>query len=240
MHPAIRKSSGGFRLSHFPKQPKEKTVKRKIAILAAISAITLAACGSKTDANEKNFGAALTQYLDKTGDLCLDIPRPSNGHKSVEIGDIDYIWEKTMGKSTGFRPGLVAQMGALEVVGLAKGEEIGVGKEGKKKRYTLTDAAKPFMQEKVGLCWGKAALDKVVKWEGPMKFGDYQEAGVSYTYKVNNLADWAKNSEIQAAFPQVKLILDGEGSKQEKHAVKLTSQGWEAKGLESASKASFP
>lgn len=34
---------------------------------------------------------------------------------------------------------------------------------------------------------------------GPMKFGDYQKAGITYTYKVNNLADWAKKPEVQAA-----------------------------------------
>ena len=82
------------------------------------------------------------------------------------------------------------------------------------------------------MCWGKKALDKIVKWEGPMKFGDYQEAGITYTYKVNNVADWAKKPEVQAAFPVVKSILDGAGSKESKHAIKLTSQGWEAKGLD--------
>ena len=47
-----------------------------------------------------------------------------------------------------------------------------------------------------------------------------------------NLADWAKKPEVQAAFPVVKSILDGAGSKESKHAIKLTSQGWEAKGLD--------
>lgn len=28
--------------------------------------------------------------------------------------------------------------------------------------------------------------------EGPMKFGDYQEANVKYQYKIDGLADWAK------------------------------------------------
>lgn len=79
---------------------------------------------------------------------------------------------------------------------------------------------------------GKKALDKIVKWEGPMKFGDYQEAGITYNYKVNNLADWAKKPEVQAAFPFVKSVLDGAGSKESKHAIKLTSQAWEAKGLD--------
>ena len=65
-----------------------------------------------------------------------------------------------------------------------------------------------------------------------MKFGDYQEVRVTYTHKVINLADWAKRPEVQAAFPVVKSILDGAGSKNTKHVIKLTSQGWEAKGLD--------
>ncbi|WP_083953716.1 hypothetical protein [Thauera butanivorans] len=89
-----------------------------------------------------------------------------------------------------------------------------------------------LLRARPDLCWGKKALDKIMKWEGPMKFGDYQEAGITYTYKVNNLADWAKKPEVQAAFPVVKSVLDGAGSKESKHAVKLTSQGWEAKGLD--------
>jgi hypothetical protein len=48
---------------------------KQLAILAAIGTVTLTACGSKTDANEKNFGAALTQYFEKKGDLCLNARR---------------------------------------------------------------------------------------------------------------------------------------------------------------------
>ncbi|WP_338862070.1 hypothetical protein IHE31_10640 [Mycetohabitans rhizoxinica] len=54
------------------------------------------------------------------------------------------------------------------------------------------------MQTDLGL--GKKALDKVVKCEGTMKFGDYQEANVKYQYKIDGLADWAKKPESLAAF----------------------------------------
>ena len=40
-------------------------MKKNIAILAALSVATLTACGSKTDANEKNFGAAMSHYFEK-------------------------------------------------------------------------------------------------------------------------------------------------------------------------------
>lgn len=220
--------------------------KKHLAILAALGTVTLAACGSKTDANEKNFGAALTQYFDKKGDLCLNTKR-----WPVDLNEYDVRLQKT----TATGPG--GQMAALEAAGLVKGEDIEVdvmgimgkptGTKAKVKRYTLTEAAKPFAQERevsaiglngrttekqTDLCWGKKALDKVVKWEGPMKLGDYQEASVTYLYKVNNVAEWAKRPDVQASFPVVKSVLDAAGTKPAKHPIKLTSEGWEAKGLD--------
>lgn len=220
--------------------------KKQLAILAVLGTVTLAACGSKTDANEKNFGAALTQYFDKKGDLCLNTKR-----WPVDLNEYDVRLQKT----TATGPG--GQMAALEAAGLVKGEDIEVdvmgimgkptGTKAKVKRYTLTDAAKPFSQERevsaiglngrttekqTDLCWGKKALDKVVKWEGPMKLGDYQEASVTYLYKVNNVAEWAKRPDVQASFPVIKSILDAAGTKPAKHPIKLTSEGWEAKGLD--------
>ncbi|WP_281982748.1 hypothetical protein [Azonexus hydrophilus] len=205
---------------------------KQLAILAVLGIVTLAACGGKTDANEKNFGAALSQYFEKKGQLCLNQYRDF----PVAVTEMDMRLQKTM------QSGTANQMAALEAAGLVKCEAADKGQ-----RCSLTDAAKPFVREKeatswglngsqkvtqTDLCWGQKSLDKVVKWEGPMKLGDYQEAGITYTYKVNNLADWAKKPEVQAAFPVVKSILDGVGNKESKHAVKLTSQGWEAKGLD--------
>lgn len=216
-------------------------MKKNIAILAALGIATLTACGSKTDANEKNFGAAMNQYFEESDDLCLNVKR-----WPVDLSEMDLRLQKTM------QAGRANQMAALEAAGLVNGADTEVdimgimgrpmGAKAKIKRYTLTDAAKPFVQEKVPasiglngkpdekqthLCWGKKALDKVVKWEGPMKLGDYQEARITYTYKVNNLADWAKRPEVQAAFPEVKITLDRAGSQEYRRTLKLTNRGWE-------------
>jgi hypothetical protein len=205
-------------------------------------AVLLTGCGSKTDANEKNFGAALGQYLDKKGDLCLNIAK-----WPVDVSEMDLRLQKTMPRGT------AGQMAALEAVGLVKEADVeieGTGFDGKPtgvkfkvKRYALTDAAKPFERTKeverfgtketqTDLCWGKKALDKVVKWEGPMKYGDYQAANVKYQYKIEGLADWAKKPEFLAAFPNVGKITEEAGKKEQQHGVTLTSVGWEANGLD--------
>ncbi|MFC5473707.1 hypothetical protein [Paraherbaspirillum soli] len=219
---------------------------RKVVGGAIAMTILLAGCGSKTDANEKNFGAAIVQYLDKKGELCLNITK-----WPVDVNEMDLLLQKSMPTGTAGR------MVALEAVGLAKGVDTeleGAGFDGKPngvkfkvKRYTLTDAAKPFERQKdvehiglngrikevqTDLCWGKMALDKVVKWEGPMKFGDYQEASVKYQYKIEGLADWAKKPEFLTAFPHVAQIAEDAGKKEQQQSVKLTSVSWEANGLD--------
>lgn len=221
-------------------------MQKHVAIIAVLGTVMLAACGSKTDANEKNFDAALTQYFDKKGKLCLNTKK-----WPMDVSEMDLRLQKTLPGGT------AGQMAALEAVGLVKGVDTEVegtdfggkpnGVKFKVKRYTMTDAAKPFAREKdvdsiglngkttikqTDLCWGKKALAKVVKWEGPMKLGDYQEASVTYTYKIDQLADWAKKPELQAAFGAVKVIIDSAGTKEAKHGIKLTSQGWEARGLD--------
>lgn len=205
---------------------------KKIFVLPLIfAAVSLSACGSKTDANAKNFGAAISQYLEQTGLLCLD----TSGFPMIPDGFAKKTEEQ--------------QMAVLEKIGLVKGEDAEVerdnlwghiGKDRKVekiqvRRYHLTDAAKPFVQERkkmmgdmaTDLCWGKRVLDKVVKWDAPMSMGDYKMTNITYTYKIANLAEWANNPEVQEAFPRIKKILDED--KESALNVHLTSEGWEAR-----------
>jgi hypothetical protein len=219
----------------------------KIALtMTLLAAISVSGCGSKMDPNEKNFGAAIDQYFAKHGDLCL-------GYRAwpVDLTAMDIKLSKTWPYSR------AAGLAALESTGLVTSQDVEIegkdyrgkpnGIKYKVKRYQITEAGKKFYREKqvdsIGLggmtketqgdlCYGKLALDKVVKWEGPIKFGDYQEASVTYTYKIDGLADWAKDPKIKAAFPGVGQEIDGIGARQSRHGVKLTSQGWEANGLD--------
>lgn len=206
----------------------------KISFLAVTLASMLSACGSNTDVNEKNFGAAISQYLEKKGDLCLkykDWPR-----------DVPPEWAQV-------DKDLMADLNTLVALGFVKGVEMVDETSSSKRqftRYTLTEAAKPFVHESVvdtvslrgngtttqhALCYGKLGLEKIVKWQGPLKLGDYQEATVVYTYNVKNVADWAKRPDVQKAFPEIKYKLDGAGTREERRGVLLTSQGWEASGI---------
>lgn len=209
--------------------------KLNLALSLALGAITLAGCSSKMDANEKNFGAAINQGLSQADQACL-YHSLGFGMGGIPQWPIDVPATNKTGK----------ELEALLAVGLIsvsdaevtneKQVEVGMFKYKnvkeavKIKRYSLTDLAKKYQPEKSSnICYGKMSIDKIVKWEGPRKDGDYQEALVTYTYQIKDQADWSKNPQIQSAFVGVRRTIEGAGKQEQVIAVKLTSQGWEPK-----------
>jgi hypothetical protein len=194
-------------------------------VLGVTLTATLSACDSKTSANEKNFGMAVTQYVDKKGDLCLP---PMTW--PVDVYETDLRQQKL------YPDGVAGQMAALEAAGLARGADMELpgtfvdgkpnGLKVKVKRYTPTDAGR-----QPRLCWGRKSLDKVVRWADPAKVGDHEESSVIYTYKLSNVAAWARKPQVKEAFPVLGRTVDGEHTQQEKLNVKRTPQGWVALGL---------
>jgi hypothetical protein len=215
-------------------------MKKSLPWLALFSVLLLVSCASKKDANEKNFSEALNSYLAKKGQICLGIP-------TVWPVDLNEA-ERRSGM------GRAAEMAALEKAGLVRSHETETEYtpplssrpvRAKVLRYELTDTGKTFYREKYrlglggnkqpegDLCYGQQALDKIIKWDGPTVVGDSKEASVFYTYKIENLAEWAKNPDIQRIFPGVLSSIDGVGKIQMNQALTLTDKGWQARGLDS-------
>ena len=211
-------------------------MKKSLPWLTLFSVLLIVSCASKKDGNEKNFSEALNSYLAKKGQLCLGIPSAW----PIDLNEA----ERRSGMGT------AAEMAALEKVGLVRSHEAETeympplsSRPVKTKvlRYELTDNGKTFYREKdrLGLagnkqvqgdlCYGQQALDKIVNWQGPTAAGDSKEATVFYTYRIENLADWAKNQNIQRVFPGVVSTIAGAGKTQMNQALTLTNQGWQAK-----------
>jgi hypothetical protein len=157
--------------------------------------------------------------------MCLDpIAWP------VDVYDIDLRQIKL------YPDGVAGQMAALEAAGLARSEDVELtNPKIKVRRYTMTDAAKPFLhtdaKQTQRLCWGRKALNKVVRWADPAKVQDHEESAVIYTYTLSSVAPWARKPQIKEAFSILGRTVDGERVQKEKLFVKLTPQGWEALGL---------
>jgi hypothetical protein len=214
-------------------------MKKSLPWLALFSVLLTVGCTSKNDANEKNFTEALNSYLAKKGQLCLGIPSAW----PVDLNEA----ERRSGMGT------AAEMAALEMAGLVRSHETETeympplsSRPVKTKvlRYELTDNGKTFYREKdrLGLagnkqvqgdlCYGQQALDKIVNWQGPTAAGDSKEATVFYTYRIENLADWAKNPNIQKVFPGIVSTIDGATRTTLNQAVTLTNEGWVVRGLD--------
>lgn len=210
-------------------------MKNNVLSVMVLGSLLLVGCGSKNDANEKNLSDATNAYLVKKGQLCLGLATKW----PVDLQDSDR------------GPGIVrgSEMAALEKVGLVRSHETEIEVtplsgtrpvKAKVLRYELTDDGKKFYQEKqtVGLigekesrgdiCFGRQALDTVVRTEGPITVGDEKEMTLYYTYKIENLADWAKNPDIQRAFPGIITTINGVGKTTLNQNLILTDQGWEA------------
>lgn len=212
-----------------------------IMIAVSLPIFALTACSSKTDLNEKNFTLAIQQHLDKTlPSLCI----PFASTFDLQIPNFD---EK---KFQAYE-----SAGLISSVNIEKDNPYWVNSEGstapipkfKFKHFTLTAEGKKFYQEtdikarpqfvtaqvptKAGsLCFGKVAVDKVVKWTAPVQNGSAQVVEVTYLYKIKDLTDWAKKPDIQETSNKIKDMLDGAGKKELTQTLMLTNVGWEATG----------
>jgi hypothetical protein len=210
-------------------------MKNSVRCVIVLGTLLLAGCGSKNDANEKNLSDATNAYLVKKGQLCLGIATKW----PVDLQDSD--------RGAGSVKG--SEMAALEKVALVRSHETEIEVtplsgtrpvKTKALRYELTDDGKKFYQEKeapglIGekesrgdICFGQQALATVIKSEGPITVGDKKEMTLYYTYKIENLADWAKNPDIQKTFPGIVATIDGAGKTTLNQNLALTDHGWEA------------
>ncbi len=211
-------------------------MKNNVLCIMVLGTFLLAGCGSKNDASEKNLSEATNAYLVKKGQLCLGLA----SKWPVDLQDSD--------RGQGIVKG--TQMAALEKVGLVRSHETetevtplsGTAPvKVKVLRYELTDDGKKFYQEKevpglIGekesrgdICFGQQALDTVVRTEGPIAVGDKKEMTLYYTYKIENLADWAKSPDVQNVVPGIVSTINGAGKTTLNQNLILTDHGWEAK-----------
>ena len=204
---------------------------RRLTLLSLTAFLLLGGCSSEKKPSAANFTKAINQYLAKHGQECtyfartfpIDIP-------ASELKD---------------QSGTAPQMAALERAGLVRGSDttavihgmmgaLGASASRPVRRYDLTDEGRKYLQVKPGtfgqssaFCYGQEQVDSIVKWDKPTAQDGTSVTEVTYTYKFQQLTDWAKQPEVEQAFPAIKSTLDQAGTNQVVE-VHLTNQGWEA------------
>jgi hypothetical protein len=105
------------------------------------------------------------------------------------------------------------------------------------KRFQLTAEGQKYFRQVAdtfgqtgGLCYGQKAVGSVLKWGDPVTMNGSSQPEVTYTYKLVNLALWAKRSDIQQAFPDIGATVNGTLKTNNTVGIQLTESGWQIGG----------
>jgi hypothetical protein len=174
---------------------------RSLSLFLLAGVVALTACDGARKSNDGNFRKAIDQYLAKHGKACTWIGRPF----PVDVSEPDLKLQSEIG----------SQMAVLEAAGLVRSSDTVAATPGifgpsaprRVKRYEPTDEGKKYFQQvsvvlgqSAGFCYGDKTVDSIVKWTEPVTMGASSQTEVTYTYKIANLARWAKRSDVQREF----------------------------------------
>ncbi len=208
---------------------------KRSMVLFVSSLLFVSGCNSAKKPSDSNFKAAISRYLATNGKTCIPVLQPF----PVDI-PIARINDSS---------GTAAEMAALESAGLLHSSDTTAVVHGllnalrgptppqPVKRYELTAPGQKYFQQYPtaigqanGFCYGQKQVDSIVKWDEPVTQGSYSVTRVTYTYKLEQPADWATQPDVQRTFPVIKATLDQAKTNQEID-LHLTNKGWEAGGF---------
>jgi hypothetical protein len=202
-------------------------MKSRVIYAVVLGALLLTGCGSKQDANEKNFKVAIQNYLDSTYPKCYFFE-----NFPAVAADFDLKNEK-------------ATLAALLKTGLVSVKDepheektlFGDKKTSIKPTFYLTEEGKKFYKADIektlggqsigGFCVGKAKVQDVPQFTEPSDMFGQKISRVNYTYVVSDLPSWTKSPEILSAIPSLKPDVESENTPiKGLDAVILTNNGW--------------
>lgn len=204
---------------------------RKPILLMLIVLVVLGGCSTEKKPSANNFTKAINQYLAMHGQACTFF---------AQTFPIDVLASELKD-----RYGTARQMAALEKAGLVRGRDttaaihgmmgaLGPSAPRPVRRYELTDEGRKYFQMKPGVlgqtsafCYGQETVDSIVSWTEPVATGPYPHSEVTYTYKIADLAPWAKQAQVQQTFGDIRTTVSGISKDNETTGLQLANQGWE-------------
>lgn len=175
----------------------------KIRYAMLVALLLLTACDSKKTPNDNNLRNAINQYLQAHGQACTSIGQPF----PVDFSDSQHPMY-----------GIASRLAALERVGLVQSTNtetatpqiFGGPTRRSVKRYLPTAIGRRYLKQlqssssrTTEFCYGTKTVDTIVTWTKPVAIGPYLQTQVAYTYKIPDLASWAKNPDVQDEFNDV-------------------------------------
>ena len=202
----------------------------RLTILIAASLIVFVGCNSSKKPNEAALRGAINPYLQAQTQTCVAV----GGKFPINVPAADQSSETTKLAALE-HGGLVQSQNTTAVVqNLANALSLRPKKAEPVKRYTVSSEGQKYFKQILttqgqsdGFCYGHAQVDSIVKWDEPTTQDGASVTEVTYTYKFQQLADWAKLPDVEQAFPAIKSTVEQAGTNQVVEA-HLTNNGWEA------------
>ena len=205
---------------------------RQWTVLIASGLIVFSGCNGAKKPDEASLRSAIDQYLSTQTRTCVAV----DGKLPLDVpaGDISGAGTRLAALQ---QAGLVRFQSTTAVIeSMANALSLGPKKAEPVKRYTVSDEGQKYFRrlqgtsgESDGFCYGHERVDSIVKWTQPQTQGNYTETTTTYTYKIADLAAWAKLPEIDQTFPSIGMTLGGAG-KNQSIPLHLTDKGWVVNG----------
>jgi hypothetical protein len=204
---------------------------RKSVYLMVSLALFLSGCKGSKKSTEAEFKVAINRYLEDHNQACIWLGQP------FPI-DISRSHEK-------YVEGIPHHLAILEEAGLVHSAEtvttpqgiLGGTTQQNIRRYEPTDAGKPYLhqvqavlRQSAGFCYGTKTVDSIINSTKSANSGPALLTEVTYTYKITDLAPWARRPDIPKEFGDVRTTIDGVSKQTETIGLQLTDQGWVVPG----------
>ncbi|MEO8184800.1 MAG: hypothetical protein ABI895_38825 [Deltaproteobacteria bacterium] len=204
-------------------QQEDNAVKaRHLALLAAAAAL---ACSNPKDATKPNFFKALQAYHDEAK-ACLRV-------------DVRFPYEAERGSSTLpvlqelAAQGLLAASDTKKVVQQVALFGAPPTRKVDATAFALSDTGKAVSREETGwthstaFCFGTPKVVEVTSFTEPADMMGVRISQVTYTYQVNDVADWADSETLRKHSPELaRAVASKETPAQNKAALVLMNDGW--------------
>jgi hypothetical protein len=197
------------------------------AALTLSAILALAGCNNHNQSSdEKSIRIALNDYLQNEQPLCLITPNLPNG----------LLTEGPLISNAASRETLALhQIGLLSRTSSHTADNIPIT------QYRLSKSAMPYVKKierktfglqgtkiktENRICYGEKTLSRIIEKQPASLSNNANQVLISYTYEINNLAEWTRENSFLEAFPDIREIIEGIDKKEERKVLRRTDKSW--------------